>query len=711
MSEGPPLWDRVTGAVVPLPSSPVLLGRYQVPLDEHGYSLGNRTLRPGDYLASGGTRWTLRSAGARWTTGDFGTAPIPAPITVESVTAVAGELSGLERDGKPLAEWMAVLPMVDGVEERLTPHPLEDRLRVEFGHLRKVCHDPHARLRTEHVLVPVSQARRITWRTVTYLAGHSETWATRRLRGVEPARLLTPVQAADHDLYENRVVATLVERLWEHVLTRLAEIESIEEMVGRAPDLLDEVEKRKHWRERKRLYEMIGRLVEDDGLPERIQAVHGKLAHLRDALAPLLDSELRKGVRGRYAGPPRLRPTNLWDNHPDYRHCRSLWDAEVAARQGGDGTEKSAEAVAAWCEDFASYVLLLVLRALELFGLDAARSSAPAPVAGRPGARFQYRGHLAGLDRSPDDTFALLLDERPVLRVVPLPHALTSAAGQVPFDRIAAGLGVPDGAAVIVVYPGEIAERKDLPVGARLASHEARGRGTTPGMVPVSPSDLGSIGRVARALRAALDGQIMRGYPVRIATRISGTREWADRFDWIEWRPGELLVTRPAAHPEVQKMRASLADLRTRTDKARHQGDNRDELKALEAGLLAAVQTVRSLTTCPVCLREAPDPVRAFSRWKDETYRCTCHHCGTTTWELRRCPKCNDRYPVLTVSGLSERTGGDGDHLDRLFSRDLLAPPCWVRDSSYLCWSCGHCPEVRSESAPEACTRCNLQSP
>ena len=71
------LWDRVAGAAAGLPASSVLLGRYQVPAGEQGWSLGGRAAPPGSYLA-GVKRWTLRSRGTQRWSGSFGDSPVPA---------------------------------------------------------------------------------------------------------------------------------------------------------------------------------------------------------------------------------------------------------------------------------------------------------------------------------------------------------------------------------------------------------------------------------------------------------------------------------------------------------------------------------------------------------------------------------------------------------------------------------------------------------
>ena len=700
------LWDRVAGAAASLPASSVLLGRYQVPAGEQGWSLGGRAAPPGSYLA-GVKRWTLRSRGTQRWSGSFGDSPVPAPIVLESITSVARELTGLRHSDAPLSVWTDVAPVVNRMEERLRTHPLDSHLRTEFRYLRTVCRAPHARLRTEDVLMPTGQVRRISWRTVVHLAGHSETWAARKLHGVEPAQLLVPVRVADHDLYENRVVATLLGRLWQHLCDRIEGVKSIDEMRVRGRDLFEEIRRRPDWRQRDRLYNFISPILMQDDLAERIRRLLDELYALRGALAPLLRSELMAGVRGPYTGPSRLRPTNLLDNDVNYRHCRRLWNAEVASRQAADGLDEPDQVMVRWCQDFAQYALLLVLRAMDQLGMVPLPDSRPPARGGNgPGPGYRYREQTVRLGWNPDDTFSLTLDGEAVLRIVPLPHALTRVADQPAIDGALQTLELPGGApCVAVLYPGEVAERSQLPLSLRLAVHSVRGQGRLPALVPVSPADLGTMGRVAQLLRIAIEERIMLAYPKRVTCRVAEAKMLAGRFKWIRWQPGELLVVQPPPHHELALLEPALAALRSRTDAARQRGDNGEHLKRLHADLVSAVPGITALTWCAYCLQPSPDAAASFSPRDNGTYRCDCPRCQTS-WEVRRCPSCQERYATMAIPALAGHVGGDGDRLDVVFSQGLLATPCWERARSRICPACGICPESSQPAVRAACDRC-----
>ncbi|MGW3368306.1 hypothetical protein ACWDOR_35750 [Streptosporangium canum] len=592
------------------------------------------------------------------------------------------------------------------MDKRLKASPLEEQVGRELGHLAAVCRAPHARLHTEHVLVPVSKARTITWRTVTHLAAHSETWAARRLRGVEPAQLLTPVTLPDYDLYENQVVAALLDGLWRHVLDRISELNSIHDLIAHGQDFLDEARGRPSWRDRERLFEDISELVSDRHLAGRLEEQRDQLEGLRTALAPLLASTLRKGVRLPYSGPPRLRPTNLFMNDVNYRHCRGLWDAWVRLRQSDGGYADDA-AVVDWCRDFTRYAALIVLRALAQLGTDLnSRDSVPS----WPQLRFGYRSADADITWNDDDTFTVSLSNVPVLRIVPLPHALTASQDAYLAEEVLADMVIEMTHRIAVLYPADHRERMALPVGVRLRLHSSWPTtdedASTPAMVPVSPSDINSVGRTARLIRTALDEHILLDYPMRVACPSKIAISLASGSKWVEAEHNELLVVSPPSDGELTALLDTMSHFRVDASRAHQRGDNFGSIQKLIADLEHAAVKVRALTLCPVCHRSATHPGRAFQKWENRTYRCHCSSCGTT-WGTRRCVFCGEAHTVLATSGAEKHVGGDGDLIDRCFSQDVLTLPCWARARSYICSSCGRCPEtgmaecVRCESVGE----------
>ena len=710
MSTGHLLTDRLTGRLVAVPQGQVLLGRYAVPPGAR-YVLAGRPAEPGSYLAGSTQGWVLSATGGQaWWTGGFGRQPFPTSLVVDNVLAAArgiGELIGRQAG---LLEFLRLSPLVTDADRRLEPHPLDRHITSEFAHLHKVCREPHARLRTEQVEVPVGMARRITWRTVVHLAAHSETWAAHRLHGVEPARLLTPVPAADHDFYENHVVASLLRHLWQHVQARAAELNSIERLVSRAGDFLKQAGERSGYRERQRLYGLIEDLATSTTAIENLIRELERAEELQNAVVRLLPQKLPKTVRTPYSGPLQRRPTNLFIDNADYRGCGRLWDAWVALGRRADAETDDAIA-GQWCSAFTRYLVLITVRALDQLGKAGDADARPgSPDAERTAPRFAYRGRAVELRWPADDTLTISVDTRNVLRIVPLAHALTRSGDP---DSVAGWLaalsaGAEGSPRTAVAYPGETGERERLPLPLRLALHDSYGGDhvgfPVPALVPVSPLDIDSVGRVARLLRSAIDDPAAQSYPPRVPCDVEGVAPVAEAARWLAASPGELTVLRPPRPQELAETVSALAKIRTAAVHPRQRQRHSERVADLVAGLQVACDDLAKLTTCPVCQRAAAQPDRAMKLRDNLTYQCDCEWCHTS-WETRLC-RCGNRYLVLQAAGLENNVGGDGDHLDRVFAQDLLATPCWVRTRSHICPACGRCSKSDAPDVVAACHRC-----
>jgi hypothetical protein len=680
------LVDRLTGQAVRAPDEDQL-GRYALSGMASGYWLDSR--------------------------GGPGEQSMPIRLVVDNVAAVAQHVTDLLERRAPMSELAQQTPLMTDKDSRIEPRSFDKHLINELPHLEKVCRDPDARLQTGHVEVPVGKARRTTWRTVEHLAAHSETWAARRLHGVEPARLLVPVQIPDFEFYENQLVAALVRHLWRDQQERSEELESIEDLITRAENFLRDTQDRPGYRERARLYHLIENLVADSSADERLLEQMQRASDLREALTRLLAEKLSRIVRTPYAGPPERRPTNLFLYNDDYRGCARLWDAWASQEQEASAQHDDA---VAWCRSFARYTVLLMVRAIyQLTGPAGEEPLVPSRFGpGEGGPQFRYRGRLVSFRWNPDDTLVVSLDERPVLRVVPLPHALTRPGDaksiEDPLDAVAAARpAYPYPTAV--VYPGEATERGKLPLPLRLAAHDCHGGHAgrlTPALVPVSPSDIDSVGRITRLLRRAIDGTDAKEYPPTVPCTVDGVATLTTRLDWVALEAGALMVLRPPRQSELNELTSSLAEVRSKSVHPRQRELEREQLTRLQSDLRKASEHITRLTICPVCLWTPLRPEHAMQVRNDSrTYRCACERCGSS-WEIRQCANCRDRYAVLMAAGLEDNLGGDGDHLDRVFAQDLLAAPCWMKARVYLCPHCGNCPESDAPAMRSACNHCRL---
>jgi hypothetical protein len=310
-----------------------------------------------------------------------------------------------------------------------------------------------------------------------------------------------------------------------------------------------------------------------------------------------------------------------------------------------------------------------------------------------------------------DDTFVVAADEQAVLRVVPLANALTRSEDiKTVEDRLGAlqAEHPPRHNQTAVIYPGEVGERRKLPLPLRLVAHTYHAAGSRAvALMPVSPADIDSVGRVARLLRFAIDSADVEEYPPSAPCVVDGASALVARHDWVALEAGTLMVRRPPQRGELDELISNLAEVRSKANHPRQREREREQLIKLQSDLQRACERITRLTICPVCLWTQARPEKAMQPRDDHTYRCDCERCHSS-WEIRQCATCpgRRRYAVLTAAGLEDNLGGDGDHLDRVFAQDLLAAPCWMRPRIYICPHCGKCPE--SEATRSECTRCRL---
>ncbi|MEX5635593.1 hypothetical protein [Parafrankia sp. FMc2] len=610
----------------------------------------------------------------------------PDSLTASGVLEIAQHLSTAENDE---AGWAHVVPLIKDLRERLESEPLELRAHEQIGHLRSVCWDPADQLVLIDELMPVPRARRIAPQAVRHLSHHSEHWRSRTLEGIRPARILASRPEDDIDRYENRVAARLVLNLLYHVRTRLAEARKLDAHMATIADA--QLAYRPSWRNADRLARLLGRMF-DDSSP-----LHGKAADLIDLLRTLereLTMLLGSPVLSELSDvpvSPGLRPTNLFTNDHRYRQVRDLWEQWIATHNSTDVDRTDYHQQ--FCHAFERYALLVVLWASQFLGMRIATGQAYAP-----GATLTLTGHPAGdhlLRLNPDATFTLSRSGVPVLRIIPLAHALTGTSSAEVVERCVAA--VEDAVAqsatpTLVLYPGSQEERDPLPPRLRARVHVT----TSPAsLAPISPAELDSIERVARALRWHIDGGLLLSYPPRRPTSIYAGS--ATSSGWLNQRDRELRALRPPANTEWTNSLAALRES-IRDSSRRHDDNTATQLLPLVNELRDAITT---FTHCPICRQSIA--THDFVARNNETFWARCTDCNID-WGLRQCA-CGGRYPVLSSRTDRDRRPDRDDidrtdrdrlpELDRIYGNELLAEPCRRPTPgqlpSFICTSCRTC--------------------
>lgn len=85
------------------------------------------------------------------------------------------------------------------------------QIEESFSAFKIICEKPKSHLKAVNEVRPIETVKRIGYESIPYLAAHSEDWLARTASGLKPARLFSRVEDDEFQIYENRVVKTLID--------------------------------------------------------------------------------------------------------------------------------------------------------------------------------------------------------------------------------------------------------------------------------------------------------------------------------------------------------------------------------------------------------------------------------------------------------------------------------------------------------------------
>ena len=86
-----------------------------------------------------------------------------------------------------------------------------DQIETAYSAFKLICERPKSHLKAVNEVRPIETVKRIGYESIPYLAAHSEDWLARTASGLKPARLFSRVEEDEFQIYENRVVKTLID--------------------------------------------------------------------------------------------------------------------------------------------------------------------------------------------------------------------------------------------------------------------------------------------------------------------------------------------------------------------------------------------------------------------------------------------------------------------------------------------------------------------
>jgi len=717
-----------------LPQSGLLIGQWVVEGEGQEMFLNTVPAAPGEFIMpepSG--RWQVLAGEGQRQSGLVSRAQLPEDLEGKSVRAIGDRLEDLMRGKSSWREWNDVIPLVPEIPEMLSLKPLELLVREHLGHLEAVCRKPRAHLHVEIERVPIAQSRRTPPEANSYLAAHTEDWDQRLLCGIRPKRVLAEVPHDLLDIYENRVVARLLDNLRKHLNSRICELRKLEN-VFKEKNFSASV-RGTHQRKR-RMSELWGSAIDASEGSRQAKTILNELERLKYKVMGLLDTALYAAIPRRAHVPSTLKSTNILTNDPHYRRIADLW--REWTRTGGGQTQSPSELHASGqrlCRGLDSFSMLLVVRALSILSYAPPDVTLVKPLRRR--CSLSLRGHGMTVDLRWDASGTIhLACGKHELTIVALANDLRAGADELvqeSLNQIRQSASERIHRDLLVLYLASqdkgVTANSKLLAPLHTVGNDPRTDIKRCGCLPVSPWKLGSTERVARALRWFISSVRFNGYPPRIpvTSDASSLIDVDQHWRWLATDGGNTLEmhTPPLGNEWerlnlktiVQEAEAQLVEARSKHESlsgelrdavrqrkntralVRQKADAQQEVQRHET----AVETARSLAKqlsdarevlntlldCPTCGKKA-DPAQCFKRRDRECFRCECIHCGSH-WEVRQCRN-GHRYAAMLPSqdfiDESDQRPGWEDHV---YGCDILALPARKPDSQwgFVCPDCG----------------------
>lgn len=740
-------YDRLTGRRTILPETEgTLVGRWRLyPPEDSVLLLNSAIVREGDFLVPEESGvWSVLGGNGSATEGAVFDKQLPEELVAQSLRAIGDRLALYRDNYKSLIDWWDVVPLELGNTEKddsgrgdLEVTPFEEKVRAYFGHVEAVCLKPRAHLHVEIQRMPVSKARRVAPQAGAYLASHTEDWDSRLIRGILPKRILAEVRDDQIDIYENRVAKDLLDRVTGYLNARIGKLR----LLLKTFEAFEQAQGSKggtHQR-RRRIMVLWGKSIDANEGRRQAEDVLGKLEWLKYKFLGLRDSPLYRNVPRRSSVQTTLRMTNILANDQHYRRVAELWrELPGSGKDPDKNPEELHLGAQELCRGMDSFSMLLVVRALEMLGYEPQGQDLEAALV--PGATIRVEGHGSALSVGWQDDGTILVEtDKDALCFLPLALGL---GGACPEDQAQAALERICNSAhkarskVAVLYAASVQEPRGsgslgLQRALRTVGNDRRASASKVGFLPVSPWEIGSTERVARALRWFVMSERFSGYPWRIDVPSGAQQAFAfDQAKWLAKVNGGAAIEliRPPQDHEwvqlgvrrvVQEAEAALKEAEKSHGKiskdaksayvdkekgrGEHQRRRRESTRAVAEAekLFEATKAVArqldanhahwiALLKCPTCGKRA-DAERDFEARGSGCFRCLCSGCGTE-WATRLCGA-GHKYATMLPSGNFKDIGETEEPgwEDHVYGCDLLAVPARTAsgEPGFSCPDCG----------------------
>ena len=112
-----------------------------------------------------------------------------------------------------------------------------DMIEKAYPHFKAICAKPRSHLKSINEIRPIETVKRIGHESIPYLAAHSEDWLARTASGLKPSRLYSRVEVDDFQIYENRVIKTMIDDAVTYLRRKRREVNALQEQLDQIIDI------------------------------------------------------------------------------------------------------------------------------------------------------------------------------------------------------------------------------------------------------------------------------------------------------------------------------------------------------------------------------------------------------------------------------------------------------------------------------------------
>lgn len=206
-----------------------------------------------------------------------------------------------------------------------------------LGYVEKIVRNPRLYMQAEENVTPIQSAKKINARSVQHLSSHVQNVQEIRDDGtIVPSKVLSTTYEDTLNIYENRFIMTLINKLAAFVEVRYAQIEKNVSSYQIDNLIINDTFDWRNYNVEASINLKVRENIEDDTTKKNHELVE-KILTIRSYLRGFMNSQFynaMKMAKARPITPPVLR-TNIITHSVDYNSCLKLWQFIDSYRELG----------------------------------------------------------------------------------------------------------------------------------------------------------------------------------------------------------------------------------------------------------------------------------------------------------------------------------------------------------------------------------------